>query len=700
MARMGIAICGALAFASLVIPTAWAAPFPFRAMEQDRAMSPTLRMLNGRQIRVWNHEAASGPLTFEPDQRKITFSGGVTYLEVTYVDQGYGKLDVQLVIDNQAIKPDRGLGLSLSDSGREVQARMRFSNLTTSGSGNISVKIGLERSGGQPLSVSGVALHELPFDDSKFKFIISEPWKGPYRGPGVRAKDNTTLKGKMMTGYQGWFRTPNDPDGGGWIHWGNMQEGTFSTDMWPDVSQYPPSILEKAAGVKLKSGKQAYLFSSAWPEVVDTHFRWMRENDIDGAFLQRFVSDGFPAISGRPDWVLSNVRAAANRQGRIWAIEYDVSGYPDAKLLETLKADWKWLVDEFRLLEDPNYAREGGKPVVFIWGLPFPDRGISPATANAVADFFKNDPKYGGNYVIGGIPGNWRTLEAPWQEHVVKYDCVLAWMSQSYAEDIKDLKGLDLSYYAHVMPGFSWANLKHIPAGETSLAYTPRDGGAQYWKQFSNAARAGSDRVFVGMFDEYDEATAIMPMSDDSPPTPTRPGVGATFYNGPNAQEQGRFARLPRAEIQLGSGPPERNIQAENFFVRMSGRITFPVSGSYKLSVEGAAGDDFELFLNGRKVLSAGGLNGVATMPEGIAVNAGSSVDYRLDYRHRTGAGTLRLLWEFPGRPRQPVPPEALQDAWGRFLTNEGRPSDWWMKLTRMGKEMMNGTRPVDAPMP
>jgi hypothetical protein len=698
--RIGVSICGALACACFGTPIAKAASLVLQATDQGQTLAQTPWTLNGRQIRVWSDEGRSGGLTFKPDQPVNSWSNSVAYLDVAYVDQGYGKLDVQLLIDKTAIKPDRFLGLSRSDSGKVVHARMRFSGLTAPGTDGISVRIGRERSEGLPLRIASMMLQETPFDDPKFKFVSSDPWKGPYRGTSVKAKDNTTLKGKVMTGYQGWFRTPNDPDGGGWVHWGNIQEGLFSIDQWPDVSQYPESILEKAAGVKLKSGKQAYLFSSAWPPVVDTHFRWMRENDIDGAFLQRFVSDRFQAISGRPEWVLSNVRAAANREGRIWAIEYDVSGYPDAKLLETLKADWKWFVDEFRLLEDPNYAREGGKPVVFIWGMPFPDRNISPATANAVADFFKNDPKYGGNYLIGGIPGNWRKMEVPWQDHILKYDCVLPWMSQSYAEDIKDLRKLGLSYYAHVKPGFSWANLKHIPGGDTSLAFTPREGGQHYWKQLSSAAKGGSDRMFVGMFDEYDEATAIMPMSDDSPSTPTRPGVGATFYSGPNAREHGSFVRLPRAEIELGNTPPGRGIPAENFFVRMGGRITFPKAGQYTFSVEGAPGDDVELFLNGTKFLATNNLNGAATMPKAVTVNAGAAMDYRLDYRHRTGTGTLRLLWECQGLPRQPVPQDALQDAWGRFITNDGKPSDWWMKLTRMGKEMMNGKREADSPMP
>ncbi|BCU78580.1 PA14 domain-containing protein [Luteolibacter sp. LG18] len=657
--------------------------------------------VNGRETRVWSCEEKSGAVSFRSANEIAIPASGVLYLKVAYLDEGYGKLNVQLIPDGgKAIKPDRLLGCQRTNSGKVVSAMMRMSGIPVSGKGGISVRVGIERSAGVKLAIGSVSLQEGPFEEAAFKYVISDPWNGPYRGPRVKPADNSTLKGKVMAGYQGWFRTPNDPEGRGWVHWGNIQDGLFTTDMWPDTSQYPPSALEKAADVKLKSGKQAYLFSSAWPGVVDTHFRWMREHDIDGAFLQRFVSDDFNSIKGGPEWVLANVRAAANREGRIWAVEYDVSGYPDAKLLETLKTDWKWFVDRFHVLDDPSYAREGGKPVVFIWGMPFTNRNISPETANAVADFFKNDPKYGGNHLIGGIPGNWRKMDAPWQEHFKKYDSVLSWMSQSYAEDVADFGKLGLSYHAHVKPGFSWANLKHLPSGDMTTQYTPRDGGRFYWNQISKAAKAGSDRMFVGMFDEYDEATAIMPMSDDSPPTPTRPGVGATFYDGLNAQEHGEFVRLPQVEVELGASRPTKGVAVDNFFVRMGGRIAFPVTGEYTFSIEGVPGDDVELFSNGSKILAAKNLNDVATTSKPLTFTAGSTMDYRLDYRHRTGRGTLRLLWECQGVPRQPVPPNALQDAWGRFITNEGKPPKHWLNLTKMGKEMIIGKRPWDSPMP
>lgn len=664
------------------------------------AVGKTTIQVLGQATPAWICDGRTGPLAFKSETPAPLPPGEPVYLAVSYLDQGYGKLKVRFTASGrQSVAPDRFLALTLADTGKLVTARMRFAHIQAGGGSNWSFRIVLEGSTGQTLAIHQVSLQDTPFDDPTFKLLISDPWKGPYRGPGVRAAENTTLKAKVMAGYQGWFRTPNDLEARGWAHWGNIQQGTFGIDMWPETSQYTPSVLEKAADVKLKSGKQAYLFSSTWPAVTDTHFRWMREYNIDGVFLQRFVSDRFHSISGGPEWVLANVRAAANREGRIWAIEYDISGYPDGKLLKTLETDWKWLVDEFRLLDDPNYAREGGKPVVFIWGLPFPNRNISPETSNAVVDFFTNDPKYGGNHVIGGIPSNWRTMDAAWQTHFQKYQTVLTWMPSSYANDAADFKKMGINYYPHVKPGFSWANLKHLPSGDDSTAYTARDGGQFYWKQLSEAAKAGGDRLFVGMFDEYDEGTAIAPMSDDSPLTPVRPGVGATFSNGGHPAERGDFVLLPAAELALGETAPSKMTHSSNFFARLGGRITFPSAGDFTFSVEGAVGDDVELFLNGNQVLKAENLqHPIATATQAVTVKKGDSMAFRLECRHRTGKGTLRLLGQMPGTPRQPVPASALQDAWGRFITNEGKPPNWWLQLTRMGKEMILRKRKSDFP--
>ena len=45
---------------------------------------------------------------------------------------------------------------------------------------------------------------------------------GPYTGPtyaGGTPVDAGTMKGKLLCGYQGWFRAPGDADDTGWQHY-------------------------------------------------------------------------------------------------------------------------------------------------------------------------------------------------------------------------------------------------------------------------------------------------------------------------------------------------------------------------------------------------------------------------------------------------------------------------------------------------
>jgi hypothetical protein len=653
--------------------------------------------IDGQATQVWQTSTQDRVLTFRADksaQSPDSIVGGTLFLQVTYLDRGYGRLDVTAhTADNRTIRSDKFTRVVLSDSGRWVTAYERLSGLSGAAFPEIAITLAGERSE-HPLAIAKVVARDAPFADAHFKYILADAWKGPYTGPTTPGLDNKTLKGKVMVGYQGWFRTPNDPSDRGWVHWGNMNRGEFTTDMWPDVSAYPPEALEKAGDVKTLSGKTAYLFSSAWPEVVRTHFAWMRQNNIDGAFVQRFLGDMYTS-SGQPDWVLDNVRTAANQEGRIWAVEYDVSGAPDDKVLATLKKDWAWMIDNFGIRKDPAYAHEGDKLVVFIWGLPFPDRHFSTATANAVVDFFKNDPVYGGNYVIGGIPSNWRQMDPDWKDHIRKYDGVLPWMSQSYAQDVSDCKAMGVDYYPHVHPGFSWANLKHLPSASTEQ-YTPRDGGRYYERMFSQAAQAGVDRLFVGMFDEYDEGTAIMPMSDDPPPTPSRPGTVAKFFANPRLQEHAQELYRPNVNFTFDDSPPARNIPAHNYLMRWEGEIVPPADGDYRFRIDGPEDDSWSLWINEKQVLPAGNGNDSAE----VSLSASHPVVYRIEYNHATTPGTMRLLWDGPAGSGE-VPASAFLDAWGRFLTNEGNPPDLWLKLTGEAKAMITGIRaPTDLSIP
>ena len=62
----------------------------------------------------------------------------------------------------------------------------------------------------------------------------------PYDGVSVQGVDTTTLVGKVMCGYQGWFTTPGDGAQRGWTHYsrrGRFEPGSCNIDFWPDVSE-------------------------------------------------------------------------------------------------------------------------------------------------------------------------------------------------------------------------------------------------------------------------------------------------------------------------------------------------------------------------------------------------------------------------------------------------------------------------------
>jgi hypothetical protein len=81
------------------------------------------------------------------------------------------------------------------------------------------------------------------------------------------------------------------------------------------------------------------------------------------------------------------------------------------------------------------------------------------------------------------------------------------------ADQRDQLAAWGMKILPHAWPGFSWTNLKRYEPGHG----TPRAGGDFYWERLYNAVNLGADQVFLGMFDEYDEGTAIMPMSDNHP---------------------------------------------------------------------------------------------------------------------------------------------------------------------------------------
>ncbi len=348
-----------------------------------------------------------------------------------------------------------------------------------------------------------------------------------------------TYDGRVMTGYQGWFHNRS----GGVMY---PDEGYIRIDMWPDVSEYEKTY---PTGLKLANGETARFFCSDDESTVETHFRWMKEYGLDGVFLQRFfVNATRPTKEGREAsvTVIRHALKAAQKHIRAVAIMYDLSGLrPGRDDCMKLVADWKFLVDEVKVTSygaHNLYLHHRGKPLVAIWGVGFPDRPYSIRDIKLVEfmDFLKNDPVYGRCSVMLGVPTHWRALEhdcvkdAYLHELVRKADLVMPWIVGRFTPlrrndmnryrdmvdgDLAWCKSAGVDYVPLVYPGFSWYNLSRKEKGLTPapLESIPRQGGTFYWNQIQTAVAAGVNRLYIAMFDEVNEGTAIFKVSDNPP---------------------------------------------------------------------------------------------------------------------------------------------------------------------------------------
>ena len=142
--------------------------------------------------------------------------------------------------------------------------------------------------GGVAFAFVSFLIHALPA--AEVGSGADEPWLRHYVGPERADIDSTTLDGKVLCGYQGWFNTPGDGTGFGFTHWGQALDraegGRFTIDMWPDVSEYAPEDLKEVPDLKMPDGSLAWLYSAFRKGPVLLHFHWMRQYGIDGVFLQ------------------------------------------------------------------------------------------------------------------------------------------------------------------------------------------------------------------------------------------------------------------------------------------------------------------------------------------------------------------------------------------------------------------------------
>lgn len=356
-----------------------------------------------------------------------------------------------------------------------------------------------------------------------------------------------SYKGLIMCGYQGWFRAEGDESNSAWGHYGrgNKFDAENNTiDIWPDVSEYEKTYETEFLN---EDGTKARVFSSLDKSTTDLHFKWMKEYGIDGVFMQRFfgVTKGGDR-SKYSDIILNNAFEASQKYGRAIAVMYDLSGLQPGGNCESVIDDWKHLVDDLHVKnygKKQTYLHHNEKPLVTIWGVGFPDRpyDISKIGLDKLIDFLKNDPVYGGCSVMLGVPTYFRELNKdclpdPYLHEVIESaDIVLPWMVQRFTplvhkpmdhlrdhikQDIQWCAEHGVDYAPIAYPGFSWRNLSLNNPGlarYTAYGAIPRLGGQFFWDQMATMVDAGAEMIYVAMFDEIDEGTAILKVSDNPP---------------------------------------------------------------------------------------------------------------------------------------------------------------------------------------
>ena len=331
----------------------------------------------------------------------------------------------------------------------------------------------------------------------------------------------------VMAGYQGWFAAQGDDSNRGWYHYAqnscSFMPGCTNVDFWPDITEY---VKTYKSPFKFADHSNAYLYSPYDEESVDLHFKWMKDYGIDGVHMQRFLVEIKPSNpEGKRHFnkVLENALKAAKKYGRAISIMYDLSGSTSQDLVY-LEEDWNELQRTFKLFdskENPTYLWHNQKPLVTIWGVGFNDnRKYTIADVNRLVNQLKGPTKKVS--IMLGVPYLWRTKKDDTENSplfhplIKKADIIMPWAIGRYnlksyknniiSDDIKWCKKYNIDYVPLVFPGFSWGNMRNDPSLYNSV---PRNKGNFLWKQVAGARFAGAESLYVAMFDEIDEGTAI-----------------------------------------------------------------------------------------------------------------------------------------------------------------------------------------------
>ncbi|MCX6309361.1 MAG: hypothetical protein NTY32_11205 [Bacteroidia bacterium] len=282
----------------------------------------------------------------------------------------------------------------------------------------------------------------------------------------------------------------------------------------------------------LPTGEMAPVFASANKATVMRHIKWVRDYNTDGVFLQRFISEyGDKAVMGYRDQVTAGVKEGCEKYGRVFSIMYD--GLGSTNYVANLKLDWMHLVDDLKITNNSSYLNHNGLPLVSLWGYTVRSAATC-AELEDLIEWFHNNPilKYRASIKLG-VNDNWFSKTQDWLDAFAKVEVISPWSvgrysSQSgYDNYIKNqiIPGMNwctskgLLYVPVIFPGFSWYNLKGQTTPQNEI---PRAGGSFYWLQSYGALLKGAKSIYIAMFDEVDEGTAVFKTAENESQAPAQ----------------------------------------------------------------------------------------------------------------------------------------------------------------------------------
>jgi hypothetical protein len=344
--------------------------------------------------------------------------------------------------------------------------------------------------------------------------------------------DNSTLKGKAMFGYQGWFGHPDDksPRPNYW-HWGNMDVigmAPLEVEMYPDMRELCANERYPTA-YSLPNGKVAEVFSAGNKQTVIRHMKWVRDYNTDGVFIQRFISEyNDRVVMAFRDSTTVAVMEGCETYGRVFCIMYDgIAGR-----VEDIKKDWKHLVDNLEVTNSDRYLQHEGRPLVSLWGYTVRDDATVDQLEKLI-DFFHNnpDPKYRASIKLG-VNDNWFNKDQRWKDAFAQVEVISPWSVGRYSNQSgynsyvqnQIIPGKNwcnsrgILFVPVLFPGFSWYNLQE---GEPQNQI-PRNGGNFFWMQAYGAIKNNVESLYFAMLDEVDEGTAIFKTAETREQAPAQ----------------------------------------------------------------------------------------------------------------------------------------------------------------------------------